>query len=113
MPAIPEKKVCVRGCRGGGICMCVGAFVIEEFTPSRPPTPPHPPPPPPTRLPVPLKAAMGHLSCTFCLEAIMGRTAAPLSLFGLLLAVVTALPVRVRKELDLLSFSWQMQMRVK
>lgn len=42
----------------------------------------------------------------FFLEAIMRRTAAPLSLFGLLLAVVTALPVRVRKALDLLNFSW-------
>lgn len=53
----------------------------------------------PPGLPVPLKVSSGHLSCIFFLEAIMGKAAVPLSLFGLLLTVVTALPVRVRGRL--------------
>lgn len=43
----------------------------------------------------------------------MVRAAVGLSLFGLLLTVVTTRPVRVRRALDSLTFSWQMQMRAK
>lgn len=45
-----------------------------------------------------LKEGITHLSCTFILEAVMARAAVRLSLFGLLLAVVAALPIKVRRR---------------
>lgn len=99
--AIPEKNrrvhVCLRGWRHLHVYGCLSA-VREDFAPWSV---------------CAFKRRIGHLSCTFFLEAVMGRAAPPLSLFGLLLAVVTALPVRVRKALDSINFSWQMQMRPK